>query len=497
MNANSFLSPYIVIGAALAGVLVPVHAHALEPLPVFLEGAKTANFDARELEAVTSQRDWERESALGRLLPGLSARGAYTFNQFESSAPINGQVFVITPQNQLDGSFQLDVPVVDVASHHRLAQATHLKRASQEQEGLTRSQIESTVARTYFLLLSSASLVDSAERSLALARDSEKFIATRAEFGAATGLDVERARANTERARQDLADAVLARELAARQLETLTGIQPSPVDQFPDARLDPPEPLETWLADTNTPADRVQAELSQATVFGRKAAKSAFIPTLSVSANERFTNAAGFVGESAIFTLQAVLAVRLDYSTYATTKAQEAQVQAQTVRQERTRRTTADAIFEAYQRVLSGIVKCESTQAQAQAAHNAALLADERFRAGAATSLDVTQSQRDAFIADLARVRANLDLAYARVQLITVSGKPLAPALAEREKLPSRAPRTPTPSTSTATPAPASATPATATPAPATATATPAPATATPATTPAAPAPAKANAPTR
>lgn len=431
MKRLTFLSRATVMCLGTSLALAPRPAAALERLTEFLAGAKTANFDARELRAVTEQRAWERDAALGRLLPALSARGVYTFNQYEAAVTLPGGPgpIVITPQNQLDAYFQADVPVLDIAGHHRVAQATHVRKASEEQQALTASQVETGVAQSYFVLIGAAALVQAAAKSLEVAESNANFISTRANFGAATSLDSERARANVEQARQQLVDATLARDLQARQLETLSGITPSPVDAAPEVLLTPPLPLEKWLETQSTPADRVQAELTQAAVYGRKAAKSAFLPTINVTANERLTNAAGFVGQSNIFTLQAVLAIRLDYTQYATTKAQAASADAQVVRAEKTRRTTSDAIFQAWQRVTSGITKCQSTRAQAEASRKASALADERFRAGAATELDVTQAQRDAFDAEVSRVRADLDLALARVQLITVSGQSLTPYL--------------------------------------------------------------------
>lgn len=430
-KSRYFLSIAAIIPSFLGTLLGSSEAQAIEPLSTFIDGAKSQNFDVREQAYLQVQREWETNTALGRLLPSLSARGVYTFNQFEAAFTVPGsmppQTATILPQHQLDGYFALDAPLIDVAAHHRHKQAGHFENAARENGLATQLQVETAVARTFFILVGTAALVDSAEKSLASAEANFRFVDTRAQLGAATTLDVERARANVERFKQDVADAVLNRDLAARQLETLSGVRPTAVNEFPEVSLDSQGDLSDWLTGADTPADRAQKEREAAAVSGRKAAKSALLPTLSANLTERITNATGFTGQVATFTAQAVLAVRLDWAAYSNGRAQEAAAEIETVRTERTKRTSEDAIFEAYQRVTNGIVRSRAARAQAAADGKAADFAMERYRSGAATQLDVTQAQRDALNSSVSRVRADADLALARVQLITASGKPLDP----------------------------------------------------------------------
>jgi len=400
-------------------------ALALQPLADFLQAAKTSNFDAREQAATVEQRSWEASSALGRLLPAASARGVLQYNQYESAVQLPGapRPIVITPQFQKDAFFQLDVPLFDLAGYHRYGQAKHLERAAELQREYIDSQLVGAVTRSYFFFVGASAMMAAAEKSLQSAEDNLRFVQNRADLGAATQLDVARASANVERARQDVADTNLSQKLTARNLTTMTGIQPSPVEEISAQSLEPERPLSDWLNNTDTPADRVQRELLAAAASGQKAARASLLPTLSATAQERLTNAIGFTAHGSIYTLQAILAWRLDWSTYANAKAQGVAESVQGIRTEKTRRSAADAIFEAYERVDTGIAKCRSAKAQVEAANKAAELADERYRAGAATQLDVTQAQRDAFAANVGLVQANADLAYARVQLRAVSGK--------------------------------------------------------------------------
>ena len=440
-------SQYLKMILAFALALMPLEAKALQPLEQFLVRARDHNFDARVQLATTEQREWEVQAALGRLLPSLSARGVYQRNQWEAAAKLPGgtdpmtgmmlpgKAVVITPLSQMDAFFQLDVPILDLSNFYRTSQARHLAKAAAAQSDAVATDVDRAVSRSYYSFIGASALLDAAKQSLQMAEANAAFVAVRHETGVALALDLERARANVERVKQDVADASLLQATAARQLETLSGLTPTPVSEFQQDDLHPESELHTWLSARDTPLERVQRHQVDAATAGRRAARSSLLPTLSAHAQERFTNATGFAGHGKIYTLQAVAAWKLDYVNYATARAQAAAVETEQIRAERTRRQVEDAIFDAYQRVEAGIAKSASARAQAEAAQKAALLASERYQAGALTQLDVTQSQRDAFQAQAARIQADADLAYARVALRTAAGKspvasgaPIAPA---------------------------------------------------------------------
>lgn len=411
--------------AVLATSLFPSRAEATQPLEEFLASAKSENFDMREQRAQKSQREWEENAALGRLLPAFSARGVYQYNEYEVSAQLPGMSdkLVITPKHQLDAILQLDVPIIDLASYHRYQQARHAADASHLQQELVGTEIDRAVARAYYSYVGASALAASALRSLEMAEANAELVTARHGAGVALALDLERAKANVARAKQDVADAELMLSLAARNLQTLSGLTPEPVTEYPEDDLRSEGNLESWLSVTDTPSDRLQAKLNEVARSGERASKAALLPTLSAHAQERLSNATGFSGQSSSYVLQAVLSWRLDYGTYANSKAQSAATELQQIRAERARRNVEDSIFDAYQRVEAGIAKSTAARAQAEAAEKAAALASERYQAGASTQLDVTQAQRDAFQAEVARIQADADLEYARVALRVTAGQ--------------------------------------------------------------------------
>jgi outer membrane protein TolC len=413
-----------------ASVFATGVAQATQPLESFLERSKTQSFDAREATATERQRSAEADVALGKLVPSFSARGVYTRNQYEAAITLPGTStsVVITPLNQLDAFLQLDVPIIDLASYHRYKAATSLAESSRSQREATTIDVSRSVSRAYYQFLGAASLVESARESIKLSQANLKNVDDRRAAGAATDLDHERAAASLSRAEQDLADAELGAALAARSLETLSGMSPEPAgSSFPEDDLHGEGTLNNWLSLAGqTPSQRTAQKLGEAAEQNRKAASRALLPTLSGSAQERITNATGFSGRTSAYTLQLVLAWKLDYGTVATSDAQSAALEVQRVRVERTKRSAEDAAFEAYRRVEAGVAKSRSARAQATAATRAATLSQDRYLAGVATQLDVTQAQRDAFLASAAKIQADADLAFARASLRLAAGVPVS-----------------------------------------------------------------------
>ncbi|HET9931303.1 MAG TPA: TolC family protein [Polyangiaceae bacterium] len=473
-----------IAGAALAlivALVAPRSAHATQPLQEFIDRASSQSFDARESNALVSQREAEADAALGGLLPTASARGVYTRNQYEVAIPAQSTMgastkpIVIQRHNQLDGFLQLDVPLVNVSNYHRYKSGQALAQSTKEQRAAISLDVGRSVTRAYFNFLGANALVRSAELSLKATEDNLRVVEARRDAGAATELDRERARANVERARQDVADAKLMVDLAARQLETLSGLTPTPAESFPVDDLHDEAPVATWLSQAEkTPLAKSAKSAQLAAQEARKAADTALYPTLAGSAQEHFTNAGGFAGRNAFYTLQLVAQVRFDYALIAQSRAQAFAADASGVRSERTVRSLQDATYEAYRRVETGIVKSRSARAQAAAAARASSLSSERYAAGVATQLDVTQAQRDAFLADAARIQADADLSAARAQLRLSVGEAPPPTNAQNsvplESVPaepggSSAVSSPTPPPAGAAPAPPPS-PANPTPAP-------------------------------
>ncbi len=408
-------------------------ARALQPLSEFLAGARRANVDDRQAALLSVQADASALVGLGQALPSVSARGIYTNNQYNVVLPAGilpgFPALTLIPGNQWDALFELDVPIVDLGSWTRVQAARAAARSAHQGEQATILPVEQEVASYYHQLIGAEGLRRSAQRTLEVSEANLELIRDRRQEGITTELDVNRAVAETESARSNIADAELASQVSRRALITLTGVVPEGDVPSTEDDLHEEPALESWEA---TPEDKLpglQAAVvrTEAAELGRRAATFALLPTLSGSINEHFTNATSFVGQPAYYTAMLLLGWRLDFSTIENRSVQAAAAGIARVNEERVRLATRDQIFNAWQRVHSDIIKSRASRAQVKAAELASEYARERYLEGAGTQLEVVQAQRDAFAADVARLQADADLSYSRAVLRLAAGQPLDP----------------------------------------------------------------------
>ena len=231
------------------------------------------------------------------------------------------------------------------------------------------------------------------------------------------------------RAEQDLADAELGAALAARSLETLSGLSPAagatPSPKTISIAKAPSAIGSPWPAARPVSArPRSWREASRAEPQGREPGAVADAGRLGARAHHQRHR---LQRQEQRYTLQLVLSWRLDYGTLASSDAQAAALEVQRVRVERTRRAAEDAAFEAFKRVDAGIAKSRAARARGRGQNaRPQRCRSSATRAGVATQLDVTQAQRDAFLASAAKIQADADLAFARASLRLAAGIPVS-----------------------------------------------------------------------
>ncbi len=418
---------------AIAGMVCAARASALQPLEEFLRGARTGSADNAEARAVRRQLGAEADAALGRALPRLSLRGVYTRNEPETTVRIPGEgggpatTVTLTPRDQLDGIATLDVPLVDLSSFARIASARTTARASGTQEVATELRVQSLASRDYHQLVASLALVEASRRAQDVAQESLRIAEERHRAGTTALLDVDRARAEVERNVQQLASARLQVSLAARALQSLTGISPElegEVALADDLHEEPP--LERFQPpDEGIPALAAAIQGRVASEQQARANRLSLVPSLSASMTERVTNAGGLADREDTWQGMLVLGWTFDLTTLAGIRAQAAAAEAARAREQRVRLAARDDIHRTWETVRTNIARGRSARVQAEVSARAAELALERYQAGAATQLDLLQAQRDAFGADAARIQVYAELVDSRAQLRLAAGENL------------------------------------------------------------------------
>ncbi|MEJ7727721.1 MAG: TolC family protein [Polyangiaceae bacterium] len=465
----SLLTAGLVALAALLGA--PRSASALQPLGEFLESSKTRSPDNKVAAGTTEQRSGEADQAWGRILPGFTARGAYTRNQYGSSFGPT----VITPQNQWDGFLILDVPLIDVGGWSRVSASRALHEASKERARATVDEVNRVIAQRYYQLVASEALIESSQRSVQAAEESARIAQIRKDAGAATELDVQRAAAEVEANRQRYADADYLRSVSRRALQSLSGLTPAGGAPKLTDDLTPEAGLESWGGSDVSPLPSVRAsglerKAAERTAF---AAKAALVPTVAAQANEHFTNATGLTGgHTAVYTASVTATWHIDWATAGGIRASNGATTVAEAREESSQIAARDRIHDAWQQVRSQIAKSRAARAQAQALQVAARIAKDRYESGVGTQLELIQAERDSFSAEAARIQADGDLLYARALLRIGAGRPLTSAgggggAMGEPTLPSTTPNTPGPAPPAPLPVPGAPAPVQGTPGPA------------------------------
>lgn len=416
-----------VLAAALAALAAP--AAALQPLDAFLRAARSGSADVAEARAAARQAGAESGVALGRALPRLSLRGSYTRNELESVFPLpGGGEVTVTPREQWDGSAALDVPLVDLASFARVSAARSAARAAAARRDATDLRVEAQVAQDYHQLVANLALAAAARRALEVAEAGLRIAEQKHQAGAGALLEVDRARAEVERDRQQIAATDLRVALLARALQSATGLAPEvggEVALADDLHEEPP--LEAFqVPDAQLPSLAAATQARLASERAARAQRLTLVPSLSASFTERVSDFEGLTGRDAYWQATAALTWSFDLGTLSAIRAQDAAADAARAREERARLAARDDLHRTWMSVRTSIARSRSARVEAEVSARAAQLAQDRYQAGTSSQLDLLQAQRDAFAAAAARIQADADVVNSRAQLRLAAGQSLA-----------------------------------------------------------------------
>ena len=146
--------------AALTLLAAPRPALALQPLEEFVGAAQGKNLDNREAQATADQRVDESRQAWSRIGPNITAKASYQRNQFEAAPSFPGcpqgtatcapsamvaKTVTITPYDQLDAFFTINLPLVDVGSWKRIGASDATAEAAKVRAAATGLDVEKSV----------------------------------------------------------------------------------------------------------------------------------------------------------------------------------------------------------------------------------------------------------------------------------------------------------------------------------------------------------------
>lgn len=411
-----------VAGWAVAATLGAAPASA-QSLTAVLAAARDHAIDVREAEALREEARAAVDEGRARLLPSFTATGAYQRNEYEvivtiptGADPVNA---VITPYDQLSATLTVSVPIVDLSAWETFFASERSADAASARAESAVFDASLATATAYYQLVAAHAVLTSAERARATAEDNLAYVTSRLSSGLGSELDQARAAADLARAGQTVAEADLQVVLAARNLEVLTGVEPSgeELTLVRGSSLEGEGELDDWLAHlSRLPSVRAASLDREAAERSRDAAWMALLPTVSGAASERLTNAAGF-GPEAQWSLSVTATFTLDFGRSATIGAREDAVAVASVREERALTDAETRVREAFHRVRSLLARVEAARAGTAASERGVTVAHARYEAGTGTALDVSNAERDRFAAEVSEIQAEADLLLQRALL--------------------------------------------------------------------------------
>ena len=409
---------------------LPSRAAALQPLRDFVSAARETNNENRRAAAQKAQSDAEASTALGQALPSIDVRGIYAYSQFEPNIPqqnggqANAQTTSSTsglvPRHIYFFQGGITVPI-NVGAWEKTRAANAGSRAADAGERAAKLDVERIVTRAYFDLLGSEAVLRAAKHRLELGVANQAVVKAQEGEGEASRLDAERTRADVAHAEGDVADAENNVLRARRTLYSQTGVVPGNVAEgdFPIDDLHDEGPLESWTGRANDARPQVEqaAASRESSEKSLAAAKARWLPTLSAQLSENYTNATENLGRKDFYSFFGIASWHLDLSVGPQVRAAHAAVDAAKASESQARIDANDAVYFSWLQVDTDVKKSRAAITEADAAARTAVLAQERFKAGAATQIDVLQSEQSYIEAEVAKIRVLADLAYARTAL--------------------------------------------------------------------------------
>jgi outer membrane protein len=420
---------------------------------------KRISTEQRRGAVATAKQAWST------LLPYFSAQGLWTHNQYQANfsqiiavpdctdksghcpAPIinvpptphnmkwipdpatglpQTANITIQPYDQFDAVLRFDLPVIDTTRWFRIGAANASEQAAFDREDATRDGVRKQVISTWYGYAASIAVRESALRSTKVAEEQLRLQEVRASAGAATELELLRARAEVQRNKQLVSDASVTVATTRRSLLTLTGIDPGDEAPLPpdDMRPEPPE-LDLEQGVEQLPAVRAADQDHIATERNADVSKFALVPVVGAQFTERLSNATGFTGQVSNWNAGAALTWRLDLPTILGIDVASSQEQTAKLAALRQRLFSRDQINSDWQRTMAAIQKVEAAKALVDAAARASQVARDRYAAGAATQIDVIQADRDLLQAEVSQISSRTELGSARLSLRISAGQPL------------------------------------------------------------------------
>lgn len=434
--------------AASSSAAVDMELPSITPGPEMtlaqaLEAADKRNItlEAARLEVTKAEAQLSQSYAL--ILPAAQANmqlmvrdHADTIDFAESLAgalpagvSIPSSEMVIMPRDDLKGTLQVGVPLINLQSWHTISAAKRgVELASISIEG-ARQQILLGVAQAYYMSLMARELIDLYENGVRSAAHHLKVAKARFEAGTGLRIDVIRAETDLESERQNLVSAHLSFDNARDAIGVLTGAGGLPMP-VAETRVDPPVGDEAALTEKAVGERRdIQAKQKAIELMHKQldASWMQFLPTLDAAwqLQYQFTEP-GEMGSNDrsrwvfLFTLTVPIYNHFRYGDldYKRAALRQAEIQA-----EDTKSNASMEVRKARRDWGTALSTVDIAERQAKLAAEGLTLVEASYNAGTGSSLDVTDARRTLSMANVNLAVKRVEAQIALLRLLSAVGE--------------------------------------------------------------------------
>jgi outer membrane protein TolC len=402
--------------------------------PLTLERAVTLATEQNESALSAQARAEAAQARVARarafFFPRLTVTGSYTRRPRETTRQVGEEQVVVQAINALGGTAIARLTLFDARGFPLYQAAKKDSEATAQDAVETRRQVGFQAANGFLATLGLQQVVEASERRLVFARQSLEEARARARAGLASTNDVTRSELDVASAESQLAESVGQAETSRLELgyllvasvegplaapETLLTEASRPVDSF----MGLADKAEERRPDILSAKLRVEAQEALA-----REPLARLFPSLSASAQYRFTNEAGLAGHNfdGFFTLDLTWTVFDGGERYADRR--ERLALARALELEATARTRRVDV--AVERARVALRTSQSALALNEVAVKAARQNAEEtsilYRQGLASSLSLSDAQVRQFEAEVALARARYALGTALLELRAAVG---------------------------------------------------------------------------
>ena len=423
-----------VIGGLTLGLLMPRVAGAQMPVTLgeAVERALVRSPQMAQQEQTVGNALEGQRTALGQFLPSLSASSSGSLRSQDRFDPTTDRIVSGSSDSYSAG---LSASYTVFAGGRRFAEygaANADVRAAEARREEQRFLVTVQTKSLFFQALREEDLLEVARQRIIEAEQNLDIVRSRAALGEATVSDSLRARLDWVNAQQ----AVLQGEASLRAARFSLGRQigePGPVAPVRPEDLEPtpvgltPEEV-LLIAEQSAPSVVAASEETDAAGASVSAARTAYLPTVSLSSGYDWANqAASFSGGTTSWSLS----LRMSYPIFngfqreASVERARLSQRVTQLREDVARLTAREEADAAYQGLVTAERAIEIAEEAAAVAMEDLRVVRERYSVGAATILDVLVSQSAADQANTNRVTARYDYLLARAELEAVLGREL------------------------------------------------------------------------